>query len=107
MPVVPILFAVCLGLGLSKLPTPAQSSGAASGSIQKDQVVIGSTKDSMEVRHLVLKGTNEEIGKTLATIAKERYEAKPQPSQDPLLTRAQRHYIGKNYPILLDRMRGA
>src|SRR5262249_60388259 len=70
-------------------------------------VVPGAHKDRMEVRHLVLKGTNEEIGRTLASIARDRYQARPQPSQDPLRTRAQRRYIERNYPILHDRMRGA
>lgn len=75
--------------------------------VQKNRVVAGSPKDSMEVRHLVLNGTNEEIGRSLATIARERYQAKLQPSQDTLRTRAQRRYIERNYPILYDRMRGA
>jgi hypothetical protein len=74
--------------------------------VQNDQVVVGGAKDSMEVRHLVVKGSNEEIGRALATIARERYQAKPQPSQDPLRTRAQRRYVERNYPILHDRMRG-
>lgn len=74
--------------------------------IKKDAVIAGGPKDSMEVRHLVLNGSNEEIGRTLALLAKDRYQAKLQPSQDRLRTRAQRRYIEKNYPILYDRMRG-
>jgi hypothetical protein len=85
---------------------PARPVSAAKSAIKQDKVVAGSPEDFMEVRHVVLKGTNEEIGRALATIAKERYEVKPVPSTDRLRTRAQRRYLERNYPILLDRMRG-
>src|SRR5262245_56785687 len=99
------LLAFAVGLGVLSLPAAAQEPHAARGVIQKDEVVAGSTKVSLEVRHLVLKGTNEEIGRALATLARERYQLKPQPSQDSLRTRAQRRYIEKNYLILFERMR--
>src|SRR5437868_2142026 len=91
-----------VGLCLAVLPALAagEPPQPAPAVVRKDQVVAGSPKDSMEVRHLVLKGTNEEIGRALATIARERYQTKPQPSQDTLRTRAQRRYIERNYPIL-------
>jgi hypothetical protein len=98
-----------LALGLITVPgvTPAQPAAtAAKGALQQDKIVAGSDKDFMEVRHVVLKGTNEEIGRSLATLAKERFEYRPRPSEDRLRTRAQRKYIEKNYPILHDRMRG-
>ncbi|MHC5538565.1 C45 family autoproteolytic acyltransferase/hydrolase [Singulisphaera rosea] len=79
---------------------------AAKGAILQDRVVAGSPADTLEVRHIVLKGTNREIGRALATIAKDRYEVKPIPSMDRLRTRAQRRSIERNYPILFDRMRG-
>src|SRR5437868_5773331 len=65
---------------------------------KKERIVAGSSKDSLEVRHLVLRGSNEDIGHTLAEIAKERYQAKVQASQDRLRTGAQRRYIEKNFP---------
>src|SRR5947208_11733951 len=76
------------------------------GVIRQDRVIAGSSKDSLEVRHLVLRGTNEEIGRALAEFAKERYQAKAEPSRDRLRTGAQRRYIEKNFPILHERMRG-
>jgi hypothetical protein len=85
------------------LGEPAQTGNAA---IQQDRVVAGSPKDFMEVRHLVLGGSNEAIGRALATIAHERYQTQAMPSADPLRTRVQRRYLEKNYPIMLDRMRG-
>ena len=84
---------------------PAQSPAGASA-IRQDKVVAGSQKDFMEVRHLVLQGTNEEIGRALAALARDRYGCKAIPSTDRVRNRAQRRYIEKNYPILLDRMRG-
>jgi len=76
------------------------------GLTRQERVIAGSPADSLEVRHLVLTGTNEEIGRALAEIARDRYEAKPEPSRDPLRTRALRRYIEKNDPILYERMRG-
>ena len=80
---------------------------ASAAALQKEErVIAGSPSDSMEVRHLVLRGTNEEIGRALADIARERYGARAELSRDPLRTRAQRHFIEATYPILADRMRG-
>jgi len=90
-----------LALVLFLIPLRAQEAV-----VRQDKVIAGGPKDALEVRHLVLRGTNEEIGKALATIAKERFGVAVDSSSDPLRTRAQRRYIEKNYPILFDRMRG-
>jgi hypothetical protein len=96
------------GILLSVTPSLAQpqTSTAPKGAVVRDQVVAGGPKDFMEVRHLVLRGSNEEIGRALATIARQQFELKPQPSIDRLRTRVQRKYIEKNFPTLFDRMRG-
>ena len=73
---------------------------------RRETVIAGSPADSMEVRHLVLTGTNEEIGRALAELAQERYDTRLERSRDKLRTRAQRRYIEQNFPILHDRMRG-
>jgi len=73
---------------------------------KQERIIAGSPSDSMEVRHLVLTGTNEEIGRALAEIAIERFQARAERSTDVIRTRATRHYIEKNYPILYERMRG-
>src|SRR5262245_883531 len=100
MPVPRFRLALCPRLGVLSLPTTAQPPRAAPGVVQKDQVVAGGPKDSLEVRHVILKGTNEEIGRALAALARDRYQVKPQPSQDALRTGAQRRYFEKNFPIL-------
>ena len=74
--------------------------------VEQERIIAGSPADSMEVRYLILKGTNEAIGRRLAEIARDRYQAKLTPSTDPVRTRAQRLYIEKNDPILYERMRG-
>src|SRR5262249_26376498 len=94
-----------LTIGFVAIPTPCptQDQGDGTKAIRQDRVIAGGPKDFMEVRHLVLRGTNEEIGRALATIAKERYDLKPEASSDRLRTRVQRRYFEKNYPILHDR----
>src|SRR5262245_54341378 len=85
-----LLAAVVAMPNLTQAQDSAASAAAAKGAIQHDKVVAGSQKDFMEVRHVVLKGTNEEIGRALATLARERYDCKAIPSTDRLRTRAQR-----------------
>lgn len=85
---------------------PFVSSFESAALEKQERVIAGSANDSLEVRHLILRGTNEEIGRALAEIAIERYNVRPNPSRDPLRTRAQRKYFQTQYPILYDRVRG-
>jgi hypothetical protein len=73
-----------LGILLNVTPTLAQTevSKGRKGAIIEDQVVAGGPKDFMEVRHLVLRGSNEEIGRALATIAQDQFGVKPQASTE-------------------------
>ena len=98
---IPSLGLVLLLSGFGGLPAAAPG-----GVVRKDQVIAGGPGDSMEVRHLVLEGTNAQIGRALAEIAKERYGVRVDRSTDPLQTRAQRLFLERNDPILLERMRG-
>jgi penicillin V acylase-like amidase (Ntn superfamily) len=96
-----------LVLLLSLLAATGCLSAAESNSVvQEDRVIAGGPGDSLEVRHLVLRGTNEQIGRALAEIGKERYGVRLEPVQDPLQVRAMRKFLDRNDPILLDRMRG-
>jgi predicted choloylglycine hydrolase len=78
----------------------------ASALDRQERTIAGGPADSLEVRHLVLTGTNEEIGRALAEIARDRYHVQPARSADPVRTRAARLYIETHYPILYQRMRG-
>jgi penicillin V acylase-like amidase (Ntn superfamily) len=71
----------------------------------KETVVAGGPDAFMEVRHVVIGGTNFEIGRKLAELAKAAGFS-PRPSQDTLTPRVQRQYIQQNYPVLYERMRG-
>jgi hypothetical protein len=98
---------VGLGLLLTLAAVTGCLSAAESNSVvQEDRVIAGGPQDSLEVRHVVLRGTNEQIGRALAEIAKERYGVRPDPARDPVQMRAQRRFLERNDSILLDRMRG-
>src|SRR5262245_17867822 len=94
------------GLTLFLVTTACFSQAAPNDVVQVDRVVAGGPNDSLEVRHLVLRGTNEQIGRALAEIGKQRYGVRLEAARDPLQVRAQRKFLERNYPLLLDRMRG-
>jgi hypothetical protein len=71
----------------------------------EEGVVAGGPDYFMEVRHVVLKGSNYEIGRKIAEIAK-RNNDQIKPSGDPLRNKVQREYMEKNYPIHYERMKG-
>lgn len=72
----------------------------------KETVILSSPEDFLEIRHLVLRGSNYEIGKKLGQIAKERHGIEKLPAEDLLQTQCQRMYLEKNYPIFFERMKG-
>lgn len=60
----------------------------------------------MEVLHLVLRGTNREIGAQLATVASDRHGVAPATGGDPLVTRARRRWYEREWPAHYERMAG-
>jgi hypothetical protein len=86
---------------------PKAHASAASALKFQERVVAGSSADFSEVRHLVLRGSNFEIGKKLAEIARIQLRSGPIPHYNRRHTQAQRRYFQKHYPIHLERMRGA
>ena len=64
-------------------------------------------EDWLKVRHLVLKGSQEEIGRHLGKIGRDRYKVMPAPSADPFSTRVQREYLQQHWPQHYARMVGA
>jgi predicted choloylglycine hydrolase len=81
--------------------------GTAAGQVGfRETVVAGGPDAFMEVRHVVIEGSNVEIGQKLAELAKAAgFQLAPSP--DTLMNRVQREYVRENYPILYERMRGA
>lgn len=94
-------YLACAPLVLSGPPS------AAGGIEFSEKVVAGGPSDFLEVRHIVLRGTNFEIGKKLAEITKARHGVGAERSADKLKTRAQRLYFERNHPLHFERMRGA
>lgn len=75
--------------------------------ILKNEIIL--ERDSTnytEVRHIVLKGTNEQIGKALGEIGQKYYDIKLNKYADPIYAEARLQYMQKNYPTLYDRMKG-
>jgi len=71
----------------------------------KETVIAGGPDKFAEVRHVVIEGTNFEIGKKIGELAK-RDGAALAPSENRILNRAKREYMAKNYPIHYERMKG-
>ncbi|MGI8982924.1 MAG: C45 family autoproteolytic acyltransferase/hydrolase [Acidimicrobiales bacterium] len=68
--------------------------------------VAGGPDDHMEVRHVVLRGTNREIGASLAAMARERHGVLPAVGGDPAVTRARRRWYRREWPAHFERMQG-
>jgi predicted choloylglycine hydrolase len=71
----------------------------------KETVIAGGPDKFAEVRHVVLKGSNFDIGKKIGELAKKN-GTPIMPSDDHIMNRVKREYMAKNYPILHERMKG-
>jgi hypothetical protein len=70
-----------------------------------ESVIAGGPDVFVEVRHIVLRGSNFDIGRQIAAVAmNDGIEIVKTP--DVLLNRAKRKYMARNYPILYERMKG-
>ncbi len=76
--------------------------------IVKEEVILKQGKDSYQsVRHIVIQGTNEEIGKALGDIAQKSYGIKDLAHYpDESYAKAADLYLAQNAPILRDRAKG-
>jgi predicted choloylglycine hydrolase len=71
----------------------------------KESVIAGGPDQFVEVRHVVLKGSNFAIGQKIGEIAKKN-GTEINPSENKMLNLAKRKYMERNFPILYERMRG-
>ena len=62
--------------------------------------------DYSKPRHIIVEGTNEEIGFDLGTLAKNEYGAKLGVYDDPIYAVARREYLARNWPAMLQRSQG-
>lgn len=60
----------------------------------------------MEVVHVVLRGTNRQIGAGLAALARDRHGVVPTRGGDPVITGARRRWYEREWPAHAERMRG-
>jgi hypothetical protein len=72
-----------------------------------EHTVIGTSRDFMRIRHLVLRGSQYEIGARLAQVGLSEHGIRKAPAAEPAKVRAQRLYMQKNFPLHYERMRGA
>jgi hypothetical protein len=72
----------------------------------EETLIVGGEDSFMQVRHLILRGPNREIGRHLAEIARERHDVRKVPWTDPRGNRVRRAYLRLQYPIHYERMRG-
>ena len=71
----------------------------------KETIIAGGPDKFAEVHHVVLKGSNFDIGKKIGEMAK-RDGTQITPSDDHIMNRAKREYMARNFPILYERMKG-
>ena len=103
-----ILFLLlALGIFLVGLAVWQQQPPLPETTLVKNEIILPKgAGEYMEVRHIVVKGTNEEIGRVLGDIARKDFGSGLSRYASPLYGREQQKYMKNNYPILLDRMTG-
>lgn len=82
------------------------SNARKAAEVEEAVIAGGGPNDLVEVRWLKITGTNEQIGRTLAEMARERFGVKSLPAEDALIARTQRQYMQAIYPAMYERMRG-
>lgn len=71
----------------------------------KQNAIIHDDQSRIQAHHLILKGSDFEIGKKLGELAT-KHGIEKKPVDDPVRVKAQKRYLERNYPIWLERMAG-
>jgi len=74
---------------------------------QSEEVIAGGPDDYLEARHVVLRGTNREIGRAIGNIARSVFDSKPLGTTNPIRAQESRRYLHQHYPIHEERILGA
>jgi predicted choloylglycine hydrolase len=74
--------------------------------VTNDVILPKGPGDYMEVRYIVIKGTNAEIGKALGDIGQSNFGAMLSRYTAPANSSARNEYIRIHYPVLWERMQG-
>jgi len=99
------------GCLLMILSACGDSGSSSSGTVVTNQLVVPKVGGNyQEVRHIVLKGTNQDIGKALARLSNDYYQAQPmqfpQPTASYDFKSSRNSYIQQYFPQLAARQRG-
>lgn len=104
---IPLLVLASLFLSAYAMDGNGAKQPSNSSVILKNEVLLNrDASNYTELRHIVLKGTNEQIGEALGEIAKEDYNVSLYPYADPIYAEARLDYMQKNYPAFYERMKG-
>ncbi len=98
-------FVTSVYAAVALLLIPVASASIAQEVEFKETVIAGGPEKFAEVRYVILKGSNFEIGKKIGELAKKDGTIIT-PSANHIMNRAKREYMAKNYPILYERMKG-
>ena len=74
---------------------------------QSEEVIARGPDDYLEARHVVLRGTNREIGRAIGNIAYSVFDSKPLGQTNPIRAKESRSYFHDFYPIHEQRILGA
>ncbi len=74
---------------------------------RSEKVIAGGPDDYLEARHVVLRGTNREIGRAIGNIARSVFDSKPLGTTNPIRAQESRRYLHEHYPIHEQRNLGA
>ncbi len=75
---------------------------------QSEEVIAGGgTDDYVEAWHVVLRGTNREIGRAIGNIARSVFDSKPLGPTNQIRAQESRRYLHAHYPIHEQRILGA
>jgi len=100
--VILIVIISILGLGIFLQVQPARNPVIVTNEV----VMPKGPGEYMEVRHIIVKGTNAEIGKALGDIGQNNFGAVLSRYNSSLTGAARNEYIRTHYPILWERMQG-
>ncbi len=65
----------------------------------RQAVIAGGPDDYLEARHVLLRGTNREIGRVIGEIACTEFDSRPLRAMDPIRARAARRYFREFCPL--------
>jgi hypothetical protein len=73
----------------------------------EERIVSGGEGESLLVHHLVVRGSDRQVGRHLGEVARARYRVAQPPPPDPFRASVQGEWVRRNAPVLFERARGA